>query len=150
MKKNILTSEGMMKEIIIICTVSQGLLMKGSIQVYKTFFMMGSVPLSWQYIEWNHFRRFSQQLMKVVASLIKGRNLFSRHQPQVCDLSIELNIKKFIAWAWVVHACNPFIWEAAVGRWWVLGWPWLHSESSSSPEIGTTYPLPWCSFFFTR
>lgn len=68
MKKNILTSEGMMEEIIIICTVSQGLWMKGPVHAYESYFMMGSVTSSWQYMECNHFRLFSQQLMKVDAS----------------------------------------------------------------------------------
>lgn len=133
MKKNILTSEGMMEEIIIICTVSQGLWMKGSVQVYKSFFMMGSVILSWT---WSVIILgcFLSSWWRCVPPLIKWRNAFPGPQPQVWDLSIELNIKKSVAWAWQPTLVTPLSGRLRQEDNGFLGWPGLHSETDLQQE----------------
>lgn len=58
MGKIILTSEGMMSEIIIIFKMPQGLEMKGAISVYQAvIFIMGSLTFLLQYAEHSHFKR---------------------------------------------------------------------------------------------
>lgn len=116
MKKNILTSEGMMEEIIIICTVSQGLWMKGSVQVYKSFFMMDSVILSWQNMECNHFRLLSQQLMKVCASFDQMKKRISWPSATSVGPVNRIKHKEIRSLSMAAHTCNPIVWEAETGR----------------------------------